>query len=58
MAAGVAVAAVAAPDKGAAATLQRAWCGVLVIGTTLLAAYPWIREDPRGDLLELLGQWG
>ncbi len=55
MSAGVAVAAFAAPTEGAAATLQRAWCGTLVIGTTLLAAYPWVRQDPRGDLLALFG---
>ena len=55
MAVGVAVAAFAAPVRGAAATLQRAWCATLVIGTTLIAAYPWVRDDPRGDLLALLG---
>ncbi len=55
MAAGVAVAAFAIPARGAAATLQRAWCAILLIGTTVLAAYPWVREDPRGDLLVLLG---
>ena len=55
MAVGVSLAAFATPTEGAAATLQRAWCGTLVIGTTLLAAYPWVREDPRGDLLALLG---
>ncbi len=55
MAAGVAVAAFAAPVRGAVATLQRAWCVILVTGTTLLAAYPWVRDDPRGDLLDLLG---
>ncbi len=55
MAAGVAVAALAAPREGAAATLQRAWCGLMVAGTALLAAYPWVRDDPRGDLLALFG---
>ncbi len=55
MAAGVALAALAVPVSGAAAVLGRAWCAVLVIGTTLLAAYPWVREDPRGDLFALLG---
>ncbi len=55
MAVGVGVAAFAAPVHGAAASLQRAWCAILVAGTTLFAAYPWVRDDPRGDLLELLG---
>ncbi len=55
MAAGVALAAFAVPTGGAAAALGRAWCAILVIGTTLLAAYPWVRDDPRGDLLALLG---
>ncbi len=55
MAAGVALAALATPVSGAVATLGRAWCAVLVVGTTLLAAYPWVRHDPRGDLLALLG---
>ena len=55
MAGGLAVAVLAAPSAGVAATLQRIWCAVLVAGTTLLAAYPWVREDPRGDLLGLLG---
>ncbi len=55
MAVGIAVAALAIPEEGAVATLQRGWCGTMVVGTTLLAAYPWVRQDPRGDLLELLG---
>ncbi len=55
MAVGVAVTALAIPEEGAVATLQRGWCGAMVIGTTLLAAYPWVRHDPRGDLLELFG---
>ncbi len=55
MAAGVAAAALGAPVAGAAASLQRAWCAVLVVGTAVLGAYPWARDDPRGDLLALLG---
>ncbi|MCP3959972.1 MAG: hypothetical protein GY719_19175 [bacterium] len=55
MAAGVALAALATPPAGATARLQRAWCLTLVVAVSLLAAYPWVREDPRGDLLTLLG---
>ncbi len=55
MAAGVALAALGTPIRGAVATLQRAWCATLVIGTALISAYPWVRQEPRQDLLELLG---
>ncbi len=54
-AAGVALAALAVPVGGAVASLQRAWCAALVLGTALLAGYPWVRDDPRGDLVALLG---
>ncbi len=55
MAAGVAVAALGTPIGGAVATLQRAWCATLVIGTALLSAYPWVRRDPLEDLMALFG---
>ncbi|MEE8523773.1 MAG: hypothetical protein V3T72_07555 [Thermoanaerobaculia bacterium] len=52
---GLVLIALAIPTHGTAAGLQRAWAAVLVFGTSLLASYPWMRIDPRGDLLELLG---
>lgn len=55
MAAGLALAALATPIAGAAAGLQRAWCGLLVAGSALLASYPWTRSEPLGDLLALFG---
>ena len=55
MAAGLALAALGTPARGAAAQLQRGWCLVVVLGTTLLSTYPWTRDDPRSDLMRLLG---
>lgn len=39
----------------AAVTLQRLWCAAVVAGVALLRAYPWVRAEPRRELLELLG---
>lgn len=55
LAAGLALAALGTPIRGAANRLQVAWTGSLVAGTTLLAAYPWMRATPRLDLMALLG---
>lgn len=55
MAAGIALAALGMPTAGAVATLQGAWSAVAVIGVALLSAYPWVRQDPIGDLTGLLG---
>ena len=55
MVAGIALAALASPAAGATASLQRAWGVIAVLGTCLLSSYPWVREDPLGDLLRLLG---
>jgi len=52
---GLALAALGLPVAGSAAALQRLWAAVLVLGTVLLAGYPWLRQEPRRDLLELLG---
>lgn len=35
--------------------MQQAWIVLLGFGTALLASYPWIREDPLQNFLELLG---
>ncbi len=55
MAAGIALAALGLPIAGAVAILQRTWSVVAVVGTVLLSAYPWVRQDPLGDLIVLLG---
>ncbi|MEM7349491.1 MAG: hypothetical protein AAF657_01710, partial [Acidobacteriota bacterium] len=55
LAAGLAVAVLGVPVAGAGAVLQRAWCATVVLGAAMLRAYPWVREDPRGDLMQLLG---
>lgn len=55
LAVGLALVASSLPLAGAAARLGRWWCGALVAGTTVLAAYPWVRTTPRADFLELLG---
>lgn len=55
LAGGLALAALALPERGAAATLQAFWSGGWLAATSLLAAYPWLRETPREDALALLG---
>lgn len=64
LAAGVALVALGLPLRGTvtmfpvAATLQGYWSTVMVSGSLLLAAYPWVRLTPREDLLVLLGLGG
>ena len=58
LAGGLALAALGLPLRGAGATLQRCWSGVVVTSCLLLAAYPWVRQAPREDLLVLLGLGG
>jgi len=53
-AAGLVPIALAIPRRGAGAAMQPLWTAVLVLGTGLLSSYPWMRADPRGDLLALL----
>ncbi len=55
MAAGLALAALSMPVGGTVAALQRTWSAIVLLATVLLAAYPWVRADPRGDFLALLG---
>ena len=51
----VALAALALRRESAPAAFQAVWTGALLGGTALLAAYPWLREQPVADLVELLG---
>jgi hypothetical protein len=37
---------------------QRVWTGAVVVGTALMASYPWLREEPLAAALALLGQPG
>ncbi len=53
-AAGLILVALAIPPNGAPAIVQQTWTAVLAVGSGLLATYPWMRSDPRGDLLALL----
>jgi hypothetical protein len=55
LAAPLALAALALPAAGAAAGLAAIWSTALLLGTALLASYPWLRQDPLGDALALLG---
>jgi hypothetical protein len=55
LAAPLALAALALPATGAAAGLTVIWSAALLIGTALLASYPWVRHDALGDALGLLG---
>ncbi|HVR12129.1 MAG TPA: hypothetical protein VMW75_29075 [Thermoanaerobaculia bacterium] len=55
LAAPLALAALALPATGAAAGLAAVWSAAVLLGTALLASYPWLRQDPLGDALALLG---
>jgi hypothetical protein len=55
LAAPLALAALALPATGAAAGLAAVWSAALLGGTALLASYPWLRQDPLGEALALLG---
>jgi hypothetical protein len=55
LAAPLALAALALPESGVAAGLGALWSAALLAGTGLLASYPWLRRDPAGDALALLG---
>jgi hypothetical protein len=55
LAAPLALAALALPATGAAAGLTAIWSAALLLGTALLASYPWVRHDALGDALALLG---
>ena len=53
--AGVAVVALATPNRGVLAGLQGVWSAAMVVGVSLLAAYPWARSEPWVDGFALLG---
>jgi hypothetical protein len=55
LAAPIALGALALPAAGAAAGLAAVWSAAVLLGTTLLASYPWLRQDSPGDALALLG---
>jgi hypothetical protein len=55
LAAPLALAALALPESGAAAGLTALWTTAVLAGTALLASYPWLRRDPLGEALALLG---
>jgi hypothetical protein len=55
LAAPLALAALTLPAGGIAAGLSAVWSTTLLLGTALLASYPWLRQDPVGDTLALLG---
>jgi len=55
LAATVALAALALPATGAAAGIAAVWSAAVLLGTALLASYPWLRVDPLGDAIALLG---
>jgi hypothetical protein len=55
LAAPVALAALALPATGAAAGIAALWSAAVLLGTALLASYPWLRQDPLGDAMALLG---
>jgi hypothetical protein len=42
-------------EGGAPLAVQGVWSGTLLAGTALLAAYPWLRERPVADAVDLLG---
>jgi hypothetical protein len=55
LAAPLALAALGVRREGAGGAAQRVWTGALVLGASLLAAYPWLRPAPLADLVALLG---
>lgn len=54
LACGLALLALSAPVEGAIFELQRAWTATVLLGTSIFAAYPWLRAEPRGALLRLV----
>jgi len=56
LAAPVALAALAVPAAGTAAGLAAVWSAAVLVGSSLLASYPWLRQDPPGEALALLGR--
>ncbi|HVR96977.1 MAG TPA: hypothetical protein VMW27_10205 [Thermoanaerobaculia bacterium] len=58
LAAPLGIAALALDRKGPGLVPQGVWTGALVAGSALLSSYPWMREIPLGQVLELMGvEW-
>lgn len=55
LAAPLGLAALSMRRSGAVTVPQRVWTGAVLLGTTLLASYPWLREEPVAGALSLLG---
>ena len=55
LAAPLAIAALSLRFRGTVARVQSVWTASLLLGSTLLAAYPWLRADPLMDTLALVG---
>ncbi|HXO20524.1 MAG TPA: hypothetical protein VOA87_11445 [Thermoanaerobaculia bacterium] len=55
LAAPLALAALALRPAGCVAPFQRVWPGAAVLGTCLLASYPWLRASPLSAALDLVG---
>jgi hypothetical protein len=55
LAAPVALAALALPAAGTEAGLAAVWSAAVLLGSALLASYPWLHPDSLGDALALLG---
>ncbi len=55
MAAGLALLALSVPVGNVLFEVQRAWTTIVLLGTCVFAAYPWLRAEPRGALLRQLG---
>lgn len=55
LAAGLGLMALAVPERGPAASLQAVWTATVATGVALLSAFPWLRNEPLDDTLNLLG---
>ena len=55
LAAPIALAALSLPSEGGVLTLQLGWFSLLTVGTSLMAAYPWLRPDPLAAALGWTG---
>jgi hypothetical protein len=51
----LALAALVIPAGGIAAGLTALWSAAILLGTSLLASYPWLRPDPLNDAMGLIG---
>jgi hypothetical protein len=56
LAAPLALAALSVRRNEAVSVPQRVWTGAVLVGTALMASYPWLRPEPLAEALALLGQ--